>query len=173
MKTRAKTLLMNETPQRARSILTRLYYLLARRPRTRYEILTWLNKREVPSDIQEVVFKKLTDLRLIDDLEFAKMFVRNRRQLKPRSIRMLTMELQKKGVAKDIIIQALQDGEFNEVESGLGVAKKRLRALNRYQEEERPVRLRQYLLSQGFSMSTVREVLDQMKDQLNPETHLE
>ena len=106
----------------------------------------------------EAVIRKLIDMRIIDDENFARYFVSNRNQIKGTSEKKLTMELKNKGVSDAIIREVLSEDEFGEkirddkVEIMKIIEKKRRRGYD-------DVKLTQYLLRQGFSYDLIRESL--------------
>lgn len=106
----------------------------------------------------EAVIRKLIDMRIIDDENFARYFVSNRNQIRGISEKKLMMELKNKGVSDAIIREVLSEDEFGEkirddkVEIMKMIEKKRRRGYD-------DVKLTQYLLRQGFSYDLIRESL--------------
>lgn len=106
----------------------------------------------------EAVIRKLIDMKIIDDENFARYFVSNRNQIKGTSEKKLMMELKNKGVSDAIIREVLSEDEFGEkirddkVEIMKMIEKKRRRGYD-------DVKLTQYLLRQGFSYDLIRESL--------------
>ncbi len=133
---------------------------VALRPRSEWELTSYLARREVDQPVVQQITEKLRSLDLLDDHKFAESWVANRRLLKPVSIRRLTQELKQKHVADDIILQVLQADEV--VESDVLaelVARKRRQA--KYQDN---TKLMQYLARQGFGYDDIKRVLAQGPD---------
>jgi regulatory protein len=133
---------------------------LSYRARSRAEIERYLAKKQVDQETIEAVIARLAEVGLLNDADFARMWVENRENLAPRSRRMLQHELRQKGVAPEIIAEALED--LDEVESAYRAAMARV---NRYARLDRPTfdrRLGGFLLRRGFSYEVVREVLNRV-----------
>jgi regulatory protein len=145
--------------QKNKALLVAVYKLLARRPRTKKEILTWLTKREVPEETQEQVIQRLNELKLINDLEFACSFIRTRNLINPRSVRVLRLELWKKGVGKQDIEAALQLVEVDEKKMAKTLLEKQEWKWKKYSGQEKRQKQIEYLMRKGFPFSEVKEVL--------------
>ena len=113
-----------------------------------------VNKAKVRHMIGRVM-ERLHEKGYIDDRRFAAAWVDSRQAYKKPSRRKLEQELFAKGVDQQIIATLLQDSEETEKENlRLLIMKKR--KLSRYQDE---IKLKQYLLRQGFNYDDIREVL--------------
>jgi regulatory protein len=128
---------------------------VAMRPRTRWEIETYLERKNGSPTLKEQIVNKLTNIGLIDDEKFAKAFVADRRLLRPTSRRKLIAELRKKRLASGIIEQAV-GSEKDEERTALAevIAKKRKQA--KYQDD---LKLMQYLARQGFNYDDIKHEL--------------
>jgi regulatory protein len=82
---------------------------LARRPYSREELRQRLMRKGFEKAVVEDCLDALEKQRLVDDEAFAKSFVRDRLNLRPRGRRRLSQELREKGVAPDAIDDALHD----------------------------------------------------------------
>jgi len=128
---------------------------VAMRPRSEWEIETYLQRKEVDKATAQEIIRRLRDLRLLSDLDFARAWVSNRRQLKSVSKRRLRLELKQKQVPEEVIDQALQEDETDERDALRAlIAKKRARYPDRQ-------KLIQYLARQGFNYDDIRSVLDE------------
>lgn len=129
--------------------------LLARRPRSVWEMQQYLKRKSYDDNTISKILNKLSKRGLLDDKKFAESWVASRRILKPVSKRRLSQELQQKKISNDIITQVLEEDEANEREVLAElIAKKRTQS--RYQDEQKLVA---YLMRQGFSYSDVKSVL--------------
>jgi regulatory protein len=90
--------------EQARALCLRL---LTARARTRDELARQLLKRGYPDDVSRRVLDRLTDVGLVDDADFAAQWVRSRRLNAGKGKRALAAELRNKGVADDVINDAL------------------------------------------------------------------
>jgi regulatory protein len=83
--------------------------LLTVRARTHAELAGQLAKRGYPDDVSTRVLDRLTDVGLVDDVDFAEQWVRSRRVNAGKGKRALAAELHTKGVDKDVITSVLSD----------------------------------------------------------------
>ncbi len=130
------------------------------RPRSEKEVRDYLYKkvfeRKLDKDYIDLIVTRLKEKKYLDDLVFAKYYVENRFVKKGISRRRLSLELMKKGVAKEIVAEVL-DGRNDEEEILKMIAKKR----GRYDDEK----LISYLCRQGFSFELVQNLVrDYEKD---------
>ena len=103
--------------------------------------------------VVQQVFARLEQRGHIDDGAFAQWWVENRHQSKGVSRRKLEAELRAKGVAPEVINQALaQSRRTDEDELAKVIAKKR----SRYPDEQKLIA---YLLRQGFAYDDIRAAL--------------
>ena len=128
---------------------------IALRPRSKWEIETYLQRKKASTSLTESILNKLSKVDLINDQKFAQAFVDNRRLLHPSSRRKLTLELRRKNVDKDII-QEVVGNEPDEEHSALADIIARKRRQTRYQDD---LKLMQYLARQGFSYGDIKAAL--------------
>jgi regulatory protein len=81
--------------------------LLTARARTRAELAGQLAKRGYPDDLSARVLDRLTDVGLLDDVDFAEQWVHSRRANAGKGKRALAAELHTKGVDNDVITSVL------------------------------------------------------------------
>lgn len=129
---------------------------IALRPRSQYEVEIYLARKKAPQQIIQKMLKALQEKHLLDDEEFARIWVENRRLLKPVSRRRLQLELQQKRVAQDIIDSVLREDK-TEDKTTLKELIARKRKQSKYQDKEK---LMAYLSRQGFSYSDIKEALE-------------
>jgi regulatory protein len=90
--------------EQARNLCLRL---LTARARTRSELEGQLTKRGYPDDVSEKVLDRLTQVGLIDDVDFAEQWVQSRRVNVGKGKRALAAELRTMGVDNEVITAAL------------------------------------------------------------------
>ena len=100
-----------------------------------------------------LVMKRLSERGYIDDQRFASAWVENRHIAKGTSVKKLRLELQQKGIASQIIDEALS-GSNRDERAELKKIIDRKKA--RYDDEQKFI---QYLLRQGFSYSDIVDEL--------------
>lgn len=129
--------------------------LIARRPRSKWELMQYLKRKGYnPSDSEQII-NKLSERKYVDDLSFAKSWVDNRRLLKPTSVKKLKLELRQKGVDSETIGQVLEEDETSDIETLKElVAKKRKQT--KYKDD---LKLMQFLARQGFNYGDIKQAL--------------
>lgn len=129
--------------------------------RSRYELRVILRRKRIPEEMGEPVLDRLTEVGLINDEEFARLFVAERQRSRPRGRRGLVAELRKRGIDPEIIDLVLD--EEDEVEEPVEVARRavaaKLRALSGKPAKERKRKAEGFLLRRGFNYEVIREAL--------------
>ena len=85
---------------------------LSFRPRSENEVRDNLLEKKAVQEIIEKIILKLKEHNFINDLEFAKHWIESRIRFKPRSSRLIQMELKQKGIAQDLIDNLINDLRF-------------------------------------------------------------
>lgn len=129
--------------------------LLARRPRSRWEIQDYLRRKEVEPQAAEDIIARLGSKHFIDDRDFARRWVENRRLLKSISRRKLEVELRTKRVHDTIIKEILSEDETDEFDVLVTEVEKKRRQ-TRYQDDQK---LMQYLARQGYGYEDIKRAL--------------
>lgn len=129
--------------------------LISRRRRSSWEMQQYLKQKDYDNQTIETILNMLSIKGYLDDAAFAEAWVNNRRLLKNTSKRRLQQELRAKRVPDEIITQALENDEADELEVLKElIAKKRTQT--RYQDKEK---LMGYLVRQGYNYSDIKEAL--------------
>lgn len=128
---------------------------VAMRPRTAWEIQTYLERKGGSPALTEQILNKLTNIGLIDDEKFALAFVADRRLLRHSSRRKLIAELKKKHVPSELIERAI-GSEKEDERAALSEIIARKRRQSKYQDD---LRLMQYLARQGFNYDDIKAAL--------------
>lgn len=123
---------------------------LSFRPRSRREVEDYLRRRKVEPQIGVGVVERLTGAGLLDDREFARFWVENRQTFRPRGARALRVELRQKGLAGDIVAEALDD-LGDEEETAVEAGRKKVRSFAGLEEREFFRRMVTFLQRRGFS----------------------
>lgn len=149
----------------ARSILLRQ---LALGPRSRHQLDQKLAERDVPLSVATALLDRFEEVQLIDDAEFARMWVRTRTAARSLSRSSLRRELADKGIEQDLAEDALlQISDDDESEQARNVVRRKLRGSvdlsDRAVREKEVRRLVGVLARKGYSpgaaFSIVRSVL--------------
>jgi regulatory protein len=122
---------------------------LSFRPRSRREIEDYFRKKKVSEEAVSAALERLERAGLIDDREFARFWVENRQTFRPRGSRALRLEMWQKGLARDVIdeaLEALPDEEETAYEAG----HKKLQTFRRLDEQEFRRKMLAFLMRRGF-----------------------
>ena len=132
---------------------------LERRRRTRSELETILRRKGFGSPAFGPILDRLTEVGLIDDLQYARVFLERRAASKPRGARLLRSELLAKGIPGDVADQALAErkAESDPVDDALKALKLWLPRQAKLEPRERRQKLWQFLARRGFSADVIEQ----------------
>ncbi|MER2600083.1 MAG: RecX family transcriptional regulator [Caldilineales bacterium] len=134
---------------------------LASRPRSVVEVRDLLagNQDLLPETV-DAVLERLLQAGYLDDVAFARYWIANREQFRPRAPLALRQELRQKGVAPAVIAAALQDIDAHASALRAGLAQvRRYTALDHAAFRQK---LGGYLLRRGFSHEVVWPTVDRL-----------
>ena len=129
---------------------------VVRRMRSEGELQDYFKRKEYAPELAEQITGRLKKLNFVDDEEFARRWVENRRLLKATSTKKLRLELRQKKVSNDIIQKVLEEDETDERSVLRGLVEKK-RKLSKYRDDSQ--KLMRYLASQGFSYDDIKHAM--------------
>jgi len=132
---------------------------LGNRPRSEWEVRQNLLKAGYGDATIDRVLERLRGVALVDDAAFAKYWIDNRTQFKPRGEVALRQELRRRGVDREVIDAVLEEGGHADDQAAIQAA---LAKADRYRQLPRPEfsqKLGAYLARRGFDYETVREAV--------------
>jgi len=137
----------------ARAILLRQ---LALGPRSRHQLDRKLAERDIPSSVASALLDRFEEVQLIDDAEFARMWVRTRTAAKALSRSSIRRELAEKGIDPDLAEDALlQISDEDEHDQARDAVRRKLRGSvdlsDRAVRDKEVRRLVGILLRKGYS----------------------
>lgn len=136
----------------------RVLNLIMRRPRSKWELQDYLKRKDYDEEVISETLKRLGERGYVDDHDFAKRWVDNRRLLKSTSKRRLQQELRQKRVNSEIIDKVLAEDETDERDV-LRELVERKRKQTKYQDN---LKLMQYLSRQGYNYNDIKSVLNEL-----------
>lgn len=139
---------------------------LARAPQTRAGLVRYAVEREIPLDTYEPVINRLIEIGLINDAEYAAMWVRSRRTVRGSGPRTLRMELQQKGIDPDLIETAVAERTGDDAEVALRIASRKLQSLRHLPIEKSKKRVLDFLLRRGYDYTIVSKVMSELNFEL-------
>lgn len=145
---------------------------LSYRARSESEIRANLRKHEIPEPVIEETLERLRRDGLANDDQFARAWVENRSTFRPRSRRMMALELRQKGLDEESLSSALAgvDDEALAYEA----AQKRANRLTSLEWSEFRTKLSGFLARRGFSYSVIAPVVTRIwKETHAEERHFE
>ncbi len=134
--------------------------LVARRPRTEWELRTLFNRLKLAEREQEDVMQSLRHSKLVSDAEFAMAWLENRMAFRPRGAWALRAELRGRGVPAEVIEATLSD--FDEERAAALAARQGLRKYQHLSPELFRLRLSAYLQRRGFQHPTIDPLVEQL-----------
>jgi regulatory protein len=138
---------------------------LSYRPRSIKEIRDYLKKKEVSDSASDSVITKLLEQKFLNDFDFAGSWVRTRVLLKPLSQRVLRLELQQKGIKKEIIDQVLseqQEVSGSDFEMARLLIQKKKSKYVGLSRDEIYRKLGGFLGRRGFSYDVIKRSIDEV-----------
>jgi regulatory protein len=126
---------------------------LGYRARSEAEIRKNLEKHEIPTSVIDETIQRLREARLVDNEQFAQSWVANRSEFRPRSKRVLSVELKHKGLAESAIRSATE--AVNEEALAYAAAQKRVHRLEGLEWIEFRKKLGEFLARRGFAYEVI------------------
>lgn len=113
-----------------------------------------------PAEDVSRVIKRLTELRLLNDNEYATLYIADQIRSKPQGIRMLQMRMTAKGLPKDIIGRALSAAGLDEQSLARAAAVKKLKTLSRLPAQKQKEKVARFLASRGFGSGAITRAIN-------------
>lgn len=153
---------------RERAVQQALLFL-SYRSRSESEIRQNLRKHEIPDEIIEQTLQRLRQDGLANDDQFAQSWVENRSAFRPRSRRMMAMELRQKGLNDEAVSTALEavDDEALAYEA----AQKRVLRLKDLEWVDFRKKLSDFLARRGFSYSVISPTVTRIWNEIHIDEH--
>ena len=147
---------------------------LSYRPRSEKEVRDRLKLKSQNSKVKittqnskviDKVIQKLKEKKFINDEEFAKGWVESRLRFKPRSARLIKIELKQKGISPEIIDKMINNEGLmiNDSENAKKLIEKRILRYKGLSRQKIYEKLGRYLASKGFNWDTIKKAIDPVK----------
>lgn len=131
--------------------------MLERFDRTEHQIRSKLKEKEYSAEEIEEVLSFLKEYRFINDAEYARKYIRVYSAKK--SIRKLRYDLERKGIDKELIADALEDQPVDEEEQVIGLLKKKGYQPGEWMEPAAFQKLAASLARKGYSYQVIRKAM--------------
>lgn len=130
------------------------------RPRSKKEIVDWMVRKKITEGIRDRLLERLENLNMVDDARFADWWVEQRTSFKAKSPKEIKYELLKKGIAKEIVEDAILRAEIDEAKMIRKLYDKvKYRWLN-LDENTKRKKAFLYLARKGFSYEIIKNVIE-------------
>jgi regulatory protein len=136
-------------------------HFLSYRPRSSEELRRNLAKRGVPATLINGTMERLQNAGMINDETFARTWVDNRNEFRPRSNSALRMELRRKGLDEETI-QSVLNEQVDEEQLAFVAARKYARRLAGLNWREFRQKLNGFLVRRGFSYTVLSPVVSEV-----------
>lgn len=143
---------------------------LSYRPRSEKEVRDYLkvksklleiNDLDIESIIDKVI-QKLKEQNFINDEEFARWWIEQRTTFKPRSLKLIKLELRQKGIPNEIIESRITNQESRgDLEQAKELIKKRIERVRNLSKQEIYQKLGGFLARRGFDWETIKQSIDE------------
>ncbi len=143
--------------------------LISYRPRSEAEIRDRLLKSGQEETVIDQVLRKMRESRLIDDEEFSKEWIENRSTFRPRSQKLLQLELKQKGIPQEIIKKSLELIQ-DDATLAMQAARKQAHRWTGLDESGFRKKMTGFLVRRGFSYFTIREVIPVIWSEISTES---
>ncbi len=137
---------------------------LSFRPRSEKEVRDNLKKKSVDPLIIEKIISKLKEKNFVNDSEFAKWWIESRTRFKPRSIKLIRIELKQKGIRGDILDKMINDEGLmmNDLEQAKKLVEKKIERYKGLPKHELYQKLGGFLARRGFDWDTIKQSIDEV-----------
>ena len=143
------------------------YRYLSIRNRSQKEIFDYLTKKKVQTEVIKHIIDLLKEQKFLNDEQFARAWVSQRSRLSPRGKHLLKIELQEKGIDKEII-EAILKEENEELPDELTQAKRLIeRRIERLKDQPRQEiynKVGSFLARRGYGWDTIKKAIDTLLD---------
>ncbi|MET4137369.1 regulatory protein [Pseudarthrobacter sp. PvP090] len=150
----------------ARAIVLRQ---LTNSPKSRLQLARKLAERNVPDDVAEAVLDRFEEVKLVDDADFADMWVRSRSQSRKLAKGALRRELAEKGIDTDTAAAALEQlSDEDEESAARELVQRKLRGVtgfeDRAERDKTTRRLASMLARKGYQPSQAFRIVGEVLD---------
>ncbi|MDO8570649.1 MAG: RecX family transcriptional regulator [Candidatus Daviesbacteria bacterium] len=157
-------------------LMEKMYGLFSVRMRSEKEVRDWFRIKnhelrikgmeEKSQMVLDYVIEKLKEKGMLNDLQFAKLWVEGRRRSKQKGINALKSELFQKGIEKEIIEEVLREEsritnqELSEEQLAVKALEKKMRVWKNLPKPEFKKKAISYLMRQGFDYSKIKKLVE-------------
>lgn len=134
------------------------------KPRSENEVRKNLKKKKIEEDVIEEVIERLVSGGLVNDHDFAQLWVENRSEFRPRGRQALRMELRQKGIKDEVIESAIAD--LDEDKLAYQAAKKQARKYQQLEWQDYRKKMYGFLARRGFNYGIISTIISKTWNEL-------
>lgn len=149
-----ETVLFSSAKEYAVNLISRFTY-------TKKAIYNKLKNKEYDDSTIEKTIIFLEEYNFINDYDYAKRFINDSLKIKHWGTKKIKYELNNKGIDENIIVSALSEFDFDELESDcvLSIARKKFSGNFEYKNI---MKVKRFLVSKGFSYEIIDKTINQL-----------
>ena len=159
---------MNSSKDEAEKALGHGYFFLKFRPRSKKEMIVYLNKKSIKYQwgvyVAEAAIRRLEKEGLVDDEVFIHWFVEQRSSRKLKGEYALRQELRRFGIEDELVNQYFLENPLQEKEYARTVLMRRWPRLKSLQREKRTQKAYAFLLRRGFDFGVVKKTIADIEE---------
>lgn len=144
--------------------LNKALHFLSYRARSEKEVRDKLVLKKAPPEIIERIILSLKEHKFLNDVDFAKQFIEQRLRLRPKSLRIIELELKAKGISQDIIEELRSENQELRTDLDLESARKLVeKKIDKYRDFPKQIiyqKLGGFLARRGFDWDTIKKSID-------------
>ncbi len=149
-------------------ILNSAYFYLKFRPRTKKEVVAYLNKKATDRSWSEEGINKAVESleknKYIDDSAFTEWFVNSRNSSKPKGEYVLRGELMRMGVERELLDKYFIENKPDDTEMAYRAIASKWSRMGDLHPKERFRKVAALLQRRGFSWETIKKVVDKLEE---------
>ncbi|MFC2949595.1 recombination regulator RecX [Virgibacillus sediminis] len=165
------TLIQKDTVHKS---YTQAIHFLSYRMRTKKEIRDYLDKKEVEPEQVEQIMDRLEKEKLVDDRQFAEMFVLTRISTSSKGPSLIKKELMEKGVAASIAQEAVEQYPYEEqYDKVRKLIEKKLSQKKKDSFRKQVQNMQASLMQKGFSQDVIKDALSGIQEEKDDDSEWE
>jgi regulatory protein len=136
------------------------------KPRTEFQIKRHLREKNHSDESIHAAINYAREFALVDDAAYAAMFARDYARRTKAAPTRIAQELRKRGITATVIANVMQEVELPDSHcAALECAQKALRKNKHKQPDKRRQAVISYLQRQGYTYSTVKDIIQRLQDE--------
>ncbi|MCR3954993.1 MAG: RecX family transcriptional regulator [Gudongella sp.] len=144
------------------SAKSKAYQYLSFRQRTQKELEDYLVRKEFSRNTVDIVIEQLREAGYVNDLDFARAYIRDKTSHKSFGPYRIRNELAQKGISKESMEQALDEEYHEEIQDLVDLVRSKYSSILADRTEKGFRRIGGFLQRKGHSYETIRKVLDRI-----------